>query len=341
MEILDNEEITDIITWLPHGRGFTITDKKRFAAEVMPIYFKESKYTSFTRRLNRWKFTIQTQGHKKASYYHPEFVKGDVQSCQTMRPIPQPARRKKRLDIPNVAADGTGSNNLIGRAHSDSFAMQGSAGLSSGRNYMGQDPLQPRGFSGMGGGVSPSLGMVHRQLAQQQSGMMPSAMFGNDMNAMSNANRTNLMPGFPGNFPQMYGLQQHAAQAQAQARNRASFLTQSASQNPQVQRHMLNQYQQGGYSTHMRNIYAQQQANIANNEAAFSRLSSDQFMMMPQSGQQLATARMGPPTPFLPQSGTSNNARDRGDSIGVSAFHEERIKPEDFSHIPRRKSSED
>lgn len=260
-----------------------------------------------------------------------------------MRPIPQPARRKKRSSASNAATDGIGSNNHIDRAHSDSFPMQGSVGLNPDRNYMGQDSLQPRVFSGMGGGVSPSLGMVHRQLAQQQSGMMPimpSAMFGNEMNAMSNTSRTNLMPAFRGNFPQMYGLQQHAAQAQAQARNRASFLAQPVSHNPQGQRHMLNQYQQGGYSAHMRNIYAQQQANIANNEAVFSRLSSDQFMMMPQSGQQFATARMGPPPPFLPQSG-SNNARARGDSIGVSALREERVKPEDFSYIPQRKSSED
>ena len=55
MEILSNEKLSDIITWLPHGRGFVILQKKRFANEVMPKYFnKKSKFTSFTRKLNRW-----------------------------------------------------------------------------------------------------------------------------------------------------------------------------------------------------------------------------------------------------------------------------------------------
>jgi len=55
MEILSNEKYHDIITWLPHGRGFVILQKKRFANEIMPKFFnKRSKFTSFTRKLNRW-----------------------------------------------------------------------------------------------------------------------------------------------------------------------------------------------------------------------------------------------------------------------------------------------
>ena len=55
MEILSQEKFSDIITWLPHGRGFVILQKKRFANEIMPKYFnKKSKFTSFTRKLNRW-----------------------------------------------------------------------------------------------------------------------------------------------------------------------------------------------------------------------------------------------------------------------------------------------
>jgi hypothetical protein len=54
MEILSNEEYTDIIHWLHHGKGFVIANKKRFADEVLPKYFKKAKFTSFTRKLNRW-----------------------------------------------------------------------------------------------------------------------------------------------------------------------------------------------------------------------------------------------------------------------------------------------
>lgn len=70
MAVLDNDQLSDIITWLPHGKGFIILQKKKFAAEVMPIYFKHSKFTSFTRKLNRWGFTRVPRGTEAGSYYH-------------------------------------------------------------------------------------------------------------------------------------------------------------------------------------------------------------------------------------------------------------------------------
>lgn len=35
----------DIISWLPHGRGFQITDKIRFAKEILPLHFDGAKFT--------------------------------------------------------------------------------------------------------------------------------------------------------------------------------------------------------------------------------------------------------------------------------------------------------
>jgi len=56
MDILSNEEENgEIIRWLTHGKGFIIADKKRFANEILPKHFsRKSKFTSFTRKLNRW-----------------------------------------------------------------------------------------------------------------------------------------------------------------------------------------------------------------------------------------------------------------------------------------------
>jgi hypothetical protein len=95
MSILDCTEHSEIITWLPHGRGFIIRDKRRLADEVLPKFFKESKYTSFTRRLNRWNFTIQTHGHKEASYFHPMFIRGDPQRSLEMHPTPQASNKAR------------------------------------------------------------------------------------------------------------------------------------------------------------------------------------------------------------------------------------------------------
>jgi hypothetical protein len=70
MEILSNSQLSDIITWLPNGKGFIILQKRKFATEVMPMYFKHSKFTSFTRKLNRWGFTRVTRGPESGAYYH-------------------------------------------------------------------------------------------------------------------------------------------------------------------------------------------------------------------------------------------------------------------------------
>jgi hypothetical protein len=94
MFILNLNEHPDVLCWLPHGRGFIITDKKRLEKEILPKYFKVSKFTSFTRRLNRWEFTIHTMGHKKSSYFHPKFIRHEPRLCLEMIPAPQPKKTK-------------------------------------------------------------------------------------------------------------------------------------------------------------------------------------------------------------------------------------------------------
>ena len=55
MEILADPLAQESICWLPHGRAFIIRKRDKFAEEVMPRYFsRKAKYSSFTRKLNRW-----------------------------------------------------------------------------------------------------------------------------------------------------------------------------------------------------------------------------------------------------------------------------------------------
>lgn len=84
MEILDSHKTKDIVTWLPHGQAFIIYKKKKFASEVLPVYFKLSKFTSFTRKLNRWGFTRITRGHEMGAYFHKFFQRDDPRLCMQM-----------------------------------------------------------------------------------------------------------------------------------------------------------------------------------------------------------------------------------------------------------------
>ena len=60
LQILSDQSIADVISWLPHGQAFVILRPSFLMAYVLPNYFgaskakSSSKYSSFTRKLNRW-----------------------------------------------------------------------------------------------------------------------------------------------------------------------------------------------------------------------------------------------------------------------------------------------
>ena len=89
MSCLDNPANSDILEWLPNGDGFLIKDKKRFGTEILPQVLKQTQYSSFTRRMNRWQFKLNNLGHKQASYHHPLFRRGRQDLAMQMAPIRQ------------------------------------------------------------------------------------------------------------------------------------------------------------------------------------------------------------------------------------------------------------
>jgi hypothetical protein len=57
-----SEAFDHIVSWHPHGRSFAVHQPKRFVIEVMPLFFKQSKLTSFQRQLNLYGFSRLTTG---------------------------------------------------------------------------------------------------------------------------------------------------------------------------------------------------------------------------------------------------------------------------------------
>jgi hypothetical protein len=68
MEVLDRSDLVDIISWMPHGRAFIVKKPKLFAVDVLPRFFKQTKYLSFTRQLNLWGFKRITKGLDGGAY---------------------------------------------------------------------------------------------------------------------------------------------------------------------------------------------------------------------------------------------------------------------------------
>lgn len=87
MEVLGQEEYSHIASWMPHGRAFIVHNPKAFTAEILPRFFKQTKYMSFTRQLNLWGFKrITRRGNPDAgAYYHELFLRGRPRLSTRMR----------------------------------------------------------------------------------------------------------------------------------------------------------------------------------------------------------------------------------------------------------------
>ena len=73
---ISNPELSDIISWLPHGRAFAIHDPDGLVTKVLPRYFNQTKFVSFIRQCNLWGFKRLTRGVEGKVYYHELFLRG-------------------------------------------------------------------------------------------------------------------------------------------------------------------------------------------------------------------------------------------------------------------------
>eukprot|EP00934_Nitzschia_sp_Nitz4_P000436 Nitzschia sp. Nitz4//scaffold29_size155292//115585//116142//NITZ4_002679-RA/size155292-exonerate_protein2genome-gene-0.24-mRNA-1//1//CDS//3329546511//436//frame0 len=65
-----------VVSWLPCGTGFQIHNRSVFVNIVLPRYFENTKYKSFIRQLNLYKFHRCAVGNKqrvRGAYRHPKF----------------------------------------------------------------------------------------------------------------------------------------------------------------------------------------------------------------------------------------------------------------------------
>lgn len=100
-QVLANNELAEVISWMPHGRCFVIHQSEVLATEVLPRFFNQTKFLSFIRQLNLWGFKRLTRGVDGKAYYHELFLRGRPYLALRLKrmkikghgfkPIPNPA----------------------------------------------------------------------------------------------------------------------------------------------------------------------------------------------------------------------------------------------------------
>mmetsp|Transcript_23287 Transcript_23287/g.43233 ORF Transcript_23287/g.43233 Transcript_23287/m.43233 type:complete len:534 (-) Transcript_23287:471-2072(-) len=69
----------DVVSWQPTNSSFKVYDTNRFVKEIMPKYFKQTRYKSFQRQLNIYGFQRIHDGPHRGGYHHPYFLKDNPQ----------------------------------------------------------------------------------------------------------------------------------------------------------------------------------------------------------------------------------------------------------------------
>jgi len=77
----------DVISFVANGRAFAIHKSDHFFKEIVPLYFRQSRLSSFKRQLNLYGFELINTGPARGGYYHELFVKERPELCRQMRRV--------------------------------------------------------------------------------------------------------------------------------------------------------------------------------------------------------------------------------------------------------------
>lgn len=88
LEYASDSEYSSIVSWLEDGRGFAIQNKDELLTHIVPKFFKQTKFRSFTRQLNLWGFKrLSVDGPNRGTWYHKHFSRGNVDELRSIQRV--------------------------------------------------------------------------------------------------------------------------------------------------------------------------------------------------------------------------------------------------------------
>jgi len=87
--LLSQPQLSNVITWMPHGRSWKVLNQRAFETAVLPVFFESDNYHSFNRVINAWSFRRKSNGPDRGSYFHELFLRGKPHLQKCMRRLPR------------------------------------------------------------------------------------------------------------------------------------------------------------------------------------------------------------------------------------------------------------
>lgn len=84
---VESAERSDIISFVSSGRAFQIHKADKFFKDIVPLYFRQSRLSSFKRQLNLYGFELINTGPARGGYFHELFIKDQPELCRRMRRV--------------------------------------------------------------------------------------------------------------------------------------------------------------------------------------------------------------------------------------------------------------
>jgi HSF-type DNA-binding len=100
----EEDSNTFCIAWLPDGKSFVIRNPDEFTRNVLPNYFKATKFSSYTRKLYRWGFRQVNRGigpDDPIIFGNEYFQRDNVELMVKMRSITAAGTRKAQTIEPD------------------------------------------------------------------------------------------------------------------------------------------------------------------------------------------------------------------------------------------------
>jgi hypothetical protein len=100
-QILDDAELhgfQHIVSWLPSEDFFKVHRFKEFEEQIIPRYFKQTRYKSFVKQLNIYKFQRIKTGENMGAYTREHFQRGRMDLCKLIN-REKVDRRKKEVHV--------------------------------------------------------------------------------------------------------------------------------------------------------------------------------------------------------------------------------------------------